>query len=76
MFTIAAGPPRWAGRAVALPLGEHRFIGENESGLVVQRFGPPLPPGRIIAIDGEAGFQARMLSPGLALPAVAVELQV
>ena len=25
---------------------------------------PPLPTGRIIALDGEAGYQARLLSPG------------
>src|SRR5262245_11632496 len=41
-----------------------RTIGEDQSGLVVKRFGPPLPSGRIIALDGEAGYQARMLSPG------------
>jgi uncharacterized membrane protein YqiK len=41
-----------------------RVIGESQSGLVVKRFGPPLPSGRIIALDGEAGYQARMLSPG------------
>ena len=39
-------------------------IGENESGLVIRRFGRPLPPGRLIALDGEAGYQARMLPPG------------
>src|SRR5262245_5343846 len=41
-----------------------RVIGEDESGLVVKRFGRPLPSGRIIALEGEAGYQARMLSPG------------
>ena len=39
-------------------------IAENQSGLVVKRFGPPLPSGRIIAMNSEAGYQARMLSPG------------
>jgi uncharacterized membrane protein YqiK len=39
-------------------------IGENESGLVVRRYGKPLPQGRIIALNGEAGFQARLLPPG------------
>src|SRR5262245_59340354 len=43
-------------------------IGERESGLVVRRFGRPLPPGRIIAIDGEAGYQARMIPPGWHFP--------
>src|SRR5262249_57308475 len=41
-----------------------RVIREDQSGLVVKRFGPPLPSGRIIALDGEAGYQARLLSPG------------
>ena len=40
------------------------IIGEDESGLVIKRFGRPLPSGRIIALDGEAGYQARMLPPG------------
>src|SRR6185436_9154541 len=43
-------------------------IREHESGLVVRRYGPPLPAGRIIATRGEAGFQARMLPPGWHFP--------
>ncbi len=39
-------------------------IAENQSGLVIKRFGPPLASGQIIALDGEAGYQARMLPPG------------
>ncbi|HEY8211669.1 MAG TPA: hypothetical protein VIG99_29505, partial [Myxococcaceae bacterium] len=39
-------------------------IGEQESGLVIKKFGRPLPPGRLIALNGEAGYQARMLPPG------------
>lgn len=39
-------------------------ISEGESGLVIRRFGSPLPPGQIIARAGEAGYQARMLPPG------------
>ena len=45
-------------------LGSTRVIREDESGLVIKRFGPPLPSGRIIALNGEAGYQARLLSPG------------
>src|SRR5438094_215023 len=41
-----------------------RVIGEGESGLVIKRFGKSLPPGRLIAVQGEAGYQAAMLSPG------------
>jgi uncharacterized membrane protein YqiK len=40
------------------------MIAANQSGLVVKRFGPPLASGRIIALNGEAGYQARLLSPG------------
>lgn len=39
-------------------------IKENESGLVVKKFGRSLPAGRLIALEGEAGYQADMLSPG------------
>ena len=45
-----------------------RFIREDESGLVIKRFGPRLPPGRIVAMDGEAGYQAKMLNPGIHFP--------
>ena len=40
------------------------IIPENASGLVVKRYGRALPPGRLVALDGEAGYQARLLSPG------------
>ena len=43
-------------------------IGENESGLVIKRFGRDLPPGRLIAVNGEAGFQAELLPPGWHFP--------
>jgi uncharacterized membrane protein YqiK len=39
-------------------------IPENASGLVVKKYGQPLPPGRLIALEGEAGYQARLLPPG------------
>lgn len=51
------------GAAVVL-MSSVRIIRANESGLVIKRFGPPLASGRIIARNGEAGYQARMLSPG------------
>ena len=41
-----------------------RVISESQSGLVIKRFGRPLPSGQIIARAGEAGYQARLLSPG------------
>ena len=39
-------------------------IGEQEAGLVIKRFGKALPDGRLLALHGEAGFQARLLPPG------------
>ncbi len=40
------------------------IIKENESGLVIKKFGKALPAGRLIALEGEAGYQADLLSPG------------
>jgi uncharacterized membrane protein YqiK len=39
-------------------------IREYESGLVVKKFGAQLPPGHLIALEGEAGYQADLLPPG------------
>lgn len=50
--------------ALFVALGGVRVIREDESGLVIRRFGRALPAGRLIAVDGEAGYQARLLSPG------------
>lgn len=42
------------------------YIGERQVGIVVKRFGMKnLPPGQIIALQGEAGIQADTLTPGL-----------
>jgi uncharacterized membrane protein YqiK len=41
-----------------------RVIPETSSGLVVKKFGRALPPGRILALEGEAGLQAQLLPPG------------
>jgi hypothetical protein len=32
------------------------IIRENESGLVIKKYGPPLAAGRLVALDGEAGY--------------------
>ncbi len=50
-------------------------IGEQESGLVSADYGRALPPGRMIATRGEAGLPGRAAAAGLALPAVALEVQ-
>jgi uncharacterized membrane protein YqiK len=52
------------GAVALLALSGTWMIREDESGLVIKRFGPPLASGRIIALAGEAGYQARLLSPG------------
>ena len=42
------------------------LIRERQVGIVVKKFGGhSLPPGRLIALDGEAGYQADTLAPGL-----------
>jgi uncharacterized membrane protein YqiK len=42
------------------------LIHERQVGIVVKRFaGKSLPPGHLIALEGEAGFQAETLAPGL-----------
>ena len=42
------------------------LIQERQVGIIVKRFGTrALPPGRFIALAGEAGYQAETLAPGL-----------
>src|SRR5256714_719745 len=42
------------------------FIRERQVGIVIKKFGShPLPPGHLIAVNGEAGYQADTLAPGL-----------
>lgn len=50
--------------ALALVLVGAWNISANRAGLVVKRFGPSLPSGRILALNGEAGYQAQLLAPG------------
>jgi uncharacterized membrane protein YqiK len=55
--------------AVLLPLALLVFsstwvIDEEHSGLVIKRFGKGLAQGQLIALEGEAGYQADLLSPG------------
>jgi uncharacterized membrane protein YqiK len=39
-------------------------IASDEVGIVLKKFGPKLPPGRTITLNGEAGYQADTLLPG------------
>ena len=42
------------------------LIRERQVGIVVKKFGSRLlPPGRLLALAGEAGYQADTLAPGL-----------
>jgi uncharacterized membrane protein YqiK len=57
------------GFAIFFPLffGGLVVIGEREVGIVVKKFaisGRGLPPGRLIALNGESGLQADTLAPG------------
>jgi len=50
--------------AFAIVVSSTWIISENESGLVIKKYGPALAAGRLLALDGEAGYQARLLPPG------------
>ena len=42
------------------------IISERQVGIIVKRFSSkPLPPDRLIALNGEAGYQAETLAPGI-----------
>ena len=45
-----------------------RVVREDEAGLLVRRYGIPLAQGRLIALEGEAGYQATLLPPGMHFP--------
>jgi uncharacterized membrane protein YqiK len=56
------------GLIITLPFGA-KLVGlvtirENQVGIVIRKFGKPLPPGKLIALDQEAGYQADTLPPG------------
>jgi hypothetical protein len=50
---------------VAVILKSLLLIGPAQVGLVNKRFGKRLPGGNVIAMNGEAGYQAELLMPGL-----------
>jgi uncharacterized membrane protein YqiK len=54
------------GLAALVLLSGFVLIRERQAGIVVKRFaGKSLAPGRLIALAGEAGYQADLLAPGL-----------
>src|SRR5205085_10860443 len=63
-YIIVAGIVLAFAVAVAVILGSTWIIREDQSGLVIKKYGPPLASGRLVALDGEAGYQARLLAPG------------
>jgi hypothetical protein len=71
---VADNFPRWARNvilAVAMLIGvvaiigsTTLYVGPNEGGLIVKKFGSSLKEGHIVAVNGERGVQAEILSPG------------
>ncbi|NTX17215.1 flotillin family protein [Myxococcus sp. CA056] len=61
---VLVGVALLLGIGLVLVLSGLQVIGENESGLVIKKYGAPLPPGRLVAVEGEAGYQAQLLPPG------------
>ena len=61
----------WTGLIVAGLIGIYWLLGmvlihEQQVGVVIKRFASrSLPPGRLVALDQEAGYQADTLAPGL-----------
>lgn len=69
MLDLLFHPATWAVLAalmftLVIFLSGLHVIGAHESGLVVRRFGRSMPPGRLMALNGEAGYQADLLPPG------------
>jgi uncharacterized membrane protein YqiK len=51
--------------AASIMLSSVRYVGDDKTGIVVKNaLGPKLPPGKIIATEGEMGPQAEALPPG------------
>ncbi|MEM7229098.1 MAG: hypothetical protein AAF432_09825, partial [Planctomycetota bacterium] len=63
----AAGVGALAVLLLGLVLSSARFVGEDERGIVSKNIGKGLPPGKILAVNGEKGPQAKILGPGLHL---------
>jgi len=68
VWTVAADVT--AGAATLTLLASFVRIREYQVGVIIKKFSPgrPLPEGRIVAVSGEAGYQARTLGPGLHFP--------
>ncbi len=71
-FPFAGSPSLWIAGSLAFIIAVtilRSFISirENQVGVVVKRFarGKSLPQGRVVAMNGEAGYQAKTLAPGL-----------
>ena len=74
MFTWLFGFSYWtvaadvaAVTAILIFLSSFVSIREDQVGVVVKRFSPgkAMPEGRVVALNGEAGYQARPLGPGI-----------
>lgn len=49
---------------VMLALSTAIYVDDDRGGIVVRKFGPDLPPNRVVAANGEKGPQAEVLGPG------------
>lgn len=56
------------GFIITIPFGSKLvglvMIKERQVGVVIRKFGHPLPPGKLVALNNEAGYQADTLAPG------------
>lgn len=70
LFQFVLDNPLWftAGAlALLVLLSSFKYIRETQIGVVIKRFSSKgqLPDGRVVALNGEAGYQAQTLAPGL-----------
>ena len=49
-IVVLAGVALLLGLGLAYVLSGVQVIGEDESGLVIRKYGKPLPPGRLVAL--------------------------
>src|SRR5690349_8993555 len=67
-YPVSLGAWAWAALAVGALVCASSFvrIHERQVGIVIKRYSRrSLPPGRLVALEGEAGYQADTLAPGI-----------
>jgi uncharacterized membrane protein YqiK len=63
----AAGVGAFIVLLLGVVMSSARFISQDEAGILVKNIGKDLPPGGIIAVNGEKGPQSEIMGPGLHL---------